>query len=156
MYLFRLVIEHSRPRPTPRTSHSPLRAGNSLMNAIASVCRSVYERIPSKDIRLVCSSVPTVYLHRLVDFVATQVDSTPHIQLHLMWARWMLMSHGNWLSEKRSVVASSLKGLHKALSKQFSDIGGLANNNLHTVTFLSTTRGEEDEDNGPELGLVEV
>ncbi len=84
--------------------------------------------------------------------LSPQVEATPHAQLHLTWAKHLMMEHGGWLAENRAKVAAPLKGLHRALSRQYSDVGGLANANGHTIAFVTTMGRGGEEVGGEEEG----
>ncbi|KAG8430148.1 hypothetical protein GDO86_018389 [Hymenochirus boettgeri] len=52
------------------------------------------ESVPSSDIAVLCSSLPELYVERLLVFLAVQIERSRHLQFYLTWAHQLLMQNG--------------------------------------------------------------
>ena len=74
-----------------------------------------YEAVPSSSIKLVARQIPGIYVRALLQFIASHMESSPHVEFDLMWIGAMLTSHGKQLRERRGEVTSAMRGLQKGL-----------------------------------------
>uniref|UniRef100_A0A8C1ZGC9 PWP2 small subunit processome component n=1 Tax=Cyprinus carpio TaxID=7962 RepID=A0A8C1ZGC9_CYPCA len=52
--------------------------------------REVLEAVPYNQITVVCSSLPDVYVDKLLNFVASTLEKSNHLQFYLSWAQCLL------------------------------------------------------------------
>jgi periodic tryptophan protein 2 len=96
----------------------------------------VYEAIPVANVSLVVKSLPTVYLARLLRFIAQATDESPHLEFNLRWIEALLNSHGPYVKEHASLFASELRTVQKAIAKTQSELARLADDNIYTLDYL--------------------
>uniref|UniRef100_A0A4W4GHZ4 Small-subunit processome Utp12 domain-containing protein n=1 Tax=Electrophorus electricus TaxID=8005 RepID=A0A4W4GHZ4_ELEEL len=65
-----------------------------------SLIREVLESVPYNQTELVSSSLPDVYVEKLLDFVASSLEKSRHLQFYLTWAQNLLTLHGQKLKSR--------------------------------------------------------
>lgn len=128
---------------TPATTLSTL-AGKEYLKALVmafrlnerNLIRRVYEATPISDIPLVIKDMPTVYLGRLLRFVAVQADESPHLEFNLMWIEALLSKHGRWMKDYRGGLESELRSVEKAVRRIQSELARLADENIYRIEYL--------------------
>ena len=98
--------------------------------------RRVYEAIPAANILLVVKDMPTVYLGRLVRFVALQADESPHLEFNLMWIEALLSKHGRWMKDNRATMEAELRSVEKAVKRIQAELARLADDNIYRIEYL--------------------
>ncbi|KAK6347120.1 hypothetical protein TWF696_007199 [Orbilia brochopaga] len=96
----------------------------------------VYEGIPAGDVRLVVKELPTVYLSRLLSFIAKLVEESPHLEFHLLWFEAVLSVHGRYLRENAGRFGSELRMVQKCIVSIQSELARLADENIYTLDYL--------------------
>ncbi|CAM0142760.1 unnamed protein product [Umbelopsis sp. WA50703] len=89
------------------------------------IIQQVFEGIPPKDIELVAQDLPEKYLERLLKFVGVHMESSPHVEFHLIWVTRLLMTHGRYLKENRGQYQAIFRTLQKALGSVKEDLANL-------------------------------
>jgi periodic tryptophan protein 2 len=84
--------------------------------------QNVYNAIPSQDIELCVRDLPTKYLNRFLQFLASHLESSPRLEFHLKWCLQLLQVHGRVLKEKKGEMGTVLRGLQKALQRLLDDL----------------------------------
>ena len=102
----------------------------------AGLIKRVFQTIPHNDISLVVEQLPTVYLPRLLRFVASQTEESPHIEFCLLWIKALVDRHGPWLTANRGKVDVELRVVYRAISRMRDDIRRLASDNVYMVDYL--------------------
>ncbi|KAK2763079.1 hypothetical protein FQN54_009712 [Arachnomyces sp. PD_36] len=102
----------------------------------ASLIRTVYESIPSQDIPHIVRSLPTVYIPRLLRFVATATDETPHLEFNMRWIESLLSIHGRYLKDNSGTFAPELRAIQRAVDEIRDDLKRLAENNIYSLEYL--------------------
>ena len=105
--------------------------------------RRVYEATPVSDIQLVIKDMPTVYLSRLLRFVAIQADESPHLEFNLIWIETILSKHGRWLKENRGTLESELRSIDKAVRRIQTELAKLADENIYRIEYLLSQPPED-------------
>ena len=98
--------------------------------------RRVYEAIPVADISLVVKSLPTVYLARLLRFVAQATDETPHLEFNLLWIEASLSAHGRYLKENSGSFSAEMRTVQRAVSRVQADFARMADDNIYALDYL--------------------
>ena len=111
----------------------------------------VVEAVPHVDVELVATSIPAVYLPKLLAVLAVKLEKSPHLEYYLQWSRHILNSHGRYLRENSAKFASVMRSLHRSLSRQHDGIGKLCEENRYALHFLAsaaklTATNAADED----------
>ncbi|KAI0472163.1 WD40-repeat-containing domain protein [Xylariaceae sp. FL0804] len=102
----------------------------------AGLIKRVFEAIPYTDIGLVVEHVPTVYVARLLRFVAAQTEESPHIEFCLLWIKALVDKHGPWLTANRGKVDVELRVVARAVARMQNEIRRLADENVYMVDYL--------------------
>ncbi|KAJ5908542.1 periodic tryptophan protein 2 [Penicillium taxi] len=98
--------------------------------------RAVYEAIPPSDIPHVVRAVPTVYLPRLLRFVAHAADETPHLEFNLMWIESLFSCHGRYFKENSGTFAPELRAVQRAVDEIRENLKRLTEKNLYDLNYL--------------------
>lgn len=89
------------------------------------IIRKVYEAIPVADIALVVTRLPTVYIARLIRFVAHATEDTPHLEFNLLWIRAILSIDGGHLRDDAGEYGAKLRLLQRAIGKIQAEIASM-------------------------------
>lgn len=102
----------------------------------AQLIKRVFLSVPYTDIPLVVEQFPTVYVARLLRFVAAQTEESPHIEFCLLWIKALVDKHGSWLTANRSKVDVELRVVARAVTRMRNEIKRLADENVYMVDYL--------------------
>ncbi len=102
----------------------------------SALIRQVYEAVPIADVALVAKHLPTVYLARLLRFVAQATDESPHLEFNLRWIEALLAVHGAFLKDSAGGYAAELRSVQRAVGKIRDELGRLAEENVYAVEYL--------------------
>ena len=145
---------------TPTSTLETLEEGNYLQALVMAfrlnertLIRRVYESIPINDISLLVSSIPTVYLPRLLRFIAQATDESPHLEFNLLWIQALLSTHGSYLKERNGEFAAELRTVQKAVERIQVELKRVADDNLYALDYLLGMPGTKQA-NGVENGIV--
>lgn len=113
----------------------------------AGLIKRVFQATPYTEIPLVVEQFPTVYVSRLLRFVAAQTEESPHMEFCLLWIKALMDKHGKWLAANRSKVDVELRVVARAISKMRDDIRRLADENVYMVDYLlGQAKDSKDQD----------
>ncbi|KAL2212044.1 WD40 repeat-like protein [Sarocladium strictum] len=104
----------------------------------AGLIKRVWQGISAPDIPLVVADLPTVYVARLLRFVAAQTEESPHIEFCLLWIKALVDKHGSWLSTNRGKMDVELRVVSRAIARMRDEIRRLADENVYMVDYLLT------------------
>ncbi|KAL2002671.1 hypothetical protein VTN02DRAFT_6206 [Thermoascus thermophilus] len=96
----------------------------------------VYEAISPSNIPHIVRSVPTVYLPRLLRFVAHAADETPHLEFNLLWIESLLSIHGRYFKENAGRFASELRSVQRVIDEIRDSLKRLTEKNLYDLDYL--------------------
>ena len=113
----------------------------------AGLIKRVFQAVPPPEISLVVADLPTVYVSRLLRFVAAQTEESPHIEFCLLWIKALVDKHGAWLSANRGKVDVELRVVSRAVAKMRDEIRRLADENVYMVDYL-LGQAKKDKGNG--------
>lgn len=102
----------------------------------AKLLTRVYRRVPANDIPLVVAGLPVLYLDRLLRHIALQQDSSPFLELNLLWLEALLKIHGKVLKDRQGEFAEVVRMVQRAVGRIRKEIMSLADGNEHLVEFL--------------------
>jgi periodic tryptophan protein 2 len=118
----------------------------------AGLIKRVFQAVPPGDVGLVVADVPTVYVSRLLRFVAAQTEESPHIEFCLLWIRAIVDKHGSWLRENRAKIDVELRVVSRAVSRMRDEIRRLADENVYMVDYLIGQA--EKKGSGPQSSAI--
>uniref|UniRef100_H2YNV0 Small-subunit processome Utp12 domain-containing protein n=1 Tax=Ciona savignyi TaxID=51511 RepID=H2YNV0_CIOSA len=84
--------------------------------------REVLEAVPSSSIELLCERLPPSYVDKLLDFLASEMESSPHLHFILLWMRAILTKHGPHLKSKSNHVVAVMRHVQKSLTRKSETI----------------------------------
>ncbi|ANB13690.1 Pwp2p [Sugiyamaella lignohabitans] len=102
-----------------------------------SIIHQVYESIPFQDIELISRDLPQVYLERLLRFISSISEESPHIEFNLLWIQHLITYHGRFMVQRRHEFASAMRGLQKFVSRIGKDIIKLSRTNIYLIRYLT-------------------
>lgn len=114
----------------------------------------IYGSIPYSDIALVVKDLPTVYVARLLRFVALATDDSPHLEFNLLWVEALLGKHGRFLKDHAGAIGPELRLVQKAVRKIQIELGSLADENGFAIDFLLGSLKENKKNLAPDGGLT--
>ncbi|NXQ77266.1 PWP2 protein, partial [Quiscalus mexicanus] len=62
--------------------------------------QEVIEAVPSSEVDVVCSSLPDLYVEKLLEFLASAFETSCHLEFYLIWVHKLLMLHGQKLKTR--------------------------------------------------------
>lgn len=101
-----------------------------------SLIKRVFQAVPPSEIPLITGNLPTVYVSRLLRFVAAQTEQSPHIEFCLLWVKGLLDKNGAYLSHSRGKLDVELRMVARAVAKMRDEIRRLADENVYMVDYL--------------------
>ncbi|XP_036413031.1 PWP2 small subunit processome component [Colossoma macropomum] len=109
-----------------------------------SLIREVLEAVPYDQVAVVSSSLPDVYVEKLLDFVASTLENSRHLQFYLTWAQNLLTLHGQKLKNRSGAILPTIQQLLKSIQRHHDDLSKLCDWNIYTIRYikaLSKQRG---------------
>uniref|UniRef100_A0A8B9HX14 PWP2 small subunit processome component n=1 Tax=Astyanax mexicanus TaxID=7994 RepID=A0A8B9HX14_ASTMX len=97
-----------------------------------------------QQLAVVSSSLPDVYVEKLLNFVASSLEKSRHLQFYLTWAQNLLTLHGQKLKSRSTTMLPTIQQLLKSLQKHHDDLSKLCDWNIYTIRYakaLSKQRG---------------
>ena len=98
--------------------------------------RRVYQAIPPADVALVVKLLPTVYLNRLLRFVAQATEESPHLEFNLRWIESLMIVHGAHLKDHSALFTVELRTVQKLVAKIQIGLARMADDNIYTLDYL--------------------
>ncbi|XP_026886826.2 PWP2 small subunit processome component [Electrophorus electricus] len=102
-----------------------------------SLIREVLESVPYNQTELVSSSLPDVYVEKLLDFVASSLEKSRHLQFYLTWAQNLLTLHGQKLKSRSSAILTTIQQLLKSIQRHHDDLSKLCDWNIYTIRYTA-------------------
>lgn len=98
--------------------------------------RLVHEAVPPSEISHVVRALPTVYLPRLLRYVAHAAEETPHLEFNLLWIESLLSSHGRYFKENSGTFAPELRAVQRAIDDIRENLKRMTEKNLYDLNYL--------------------
>lgn len=125
--------------------------------------RKVYETVPPSQVPLVVRDLPRVYLGRLLQFLAAQLEGSPHFEFALTWVGETLSVHGRFIKERSGQFSSELRAIQRSIDGVGKTVRNLSQRNSFEIEFLCqqqadtkpfsiTNGGAMSEDSDSEAG----
>ncbi|XP_053962765.1 periodic tryptophan protein 2 homolog [Anastrepha ludens] len=93
----------------------------------------VLEKIPNKDIKLICSTLPDTFAHSLLQVVARGLQTTTHLEFYLNWCCSLLSTHGN---KSDLLQHHALLSLQESLSQKYESLNRICDFNKYSMRVL--------------------
>uniref|UniRef100_A0A672UA33 PWP2 small subunit processome component n=1 Tax=Strigops habroptila TaxID=2489341 RepID=A0A672UA33_STRHB len=132
--------------------------------------QEVIEAVPSDEVDVVCSSLPDLYVEKVLEFLASAFEISCHLEFYLIWAHKLLMLHGQKLKTRSVKLLPVIQFLQKSIQRHFEDVSKLCEWNIYNIKYalaISQQRGmkrlaeepsedEEDLDSDSDYLMQEV
>ncbi|ALC40668.1 CG12325 [Drosophila busckii] len=125
---------------TPKAAHEALKNLQytkalvvSLKLSDSNLVTLVLERVPYKDVELICSDLSPEFVQHLLHHLAELLQSTPHIEFYLYWCFCLLTTHG---SRDSVFQHTALLELHENISQKYEMINKICDYNKYTLLVL--------------------
>ncbi|XP_070161171.1 periodic tryptophan protein 2 homolog [Polyergus mexicanus] len=96
--------------------------------------QQVIEAIPYKEIELTTTSMPDIYVEKLLKFIASELESTRHIHFYLLWIETILTKHGSRINTALQMPVLLL--LQKNMQKKYDDLSRICDFNEYTISYI--------------------
>ncbi|XP_064503026.1 periodic tryptophan protein 2 homolog [Pseudopipra pipra] len=136
---------------TPSNIHKTLRRKEYTMAIIMAfklnekkLIQEVIEAVPSSEVDVVCSSLPDLYVEKLLEFLASAFEISCHLEFYLIWAHKLLMLHGQKLKTRSVKLLPMIQFLQKSIQRHFEDVSKLCEWNIYNIKYalaISQQRG---------------
>ena len=118
---------------------------NVLIRALLSV--------PLKNIPDVAKTIPIMFVHEMLECLASMLLRTTHLEYVLIWCMNVFRVHGPTIRRSTSVYLRCLRSLQKSVSTQKNTLTLMGNETKYLLDFLCLKRGALDmESNDEESG----
>jgi len=94
--------------------------------------------VPPEEIQLVVQGFPATYLQRLLTFMSTDLEGSPHLEFYLLWCLHVFNFHGRYLKDQSSLFMSTFRNLQKSITNRHNVLSKLCDDNTYTLDYLCT------------------
>ncbi|XP_052077596.1 periodic tryptophan protein 2 homolog [Mytilus californianus] len=115
----------------------------------SNLIQEVLESIPYSDIDVISENLPEIYVDKLLNYLASGIESSAHIQFYLKWTNKLLMCHGPKLKQRSQKIMTTLRSMQKNITRKYDDIGKLCDHNRYSMDYiiaLSKSKRKHTED----------
>ena len=98
----------------------------------------VIENTPLKSIPYVVRSLGPEHLERTLQFIASQMEESPHIEFYLAWCLNMLQTHGMHMEKYRGSFMRAFRALHKVVQSRHDELKTICDENKYTLAFVQS------------------
>uniref|UniRef100_A0A8C5T476 Small-subunit processome Utp12 domain-containing protein n=1 Tax=Malurus cyaneus samueli TaxID=2593467 RepID=A0A8C5T476_9PASS len=136
---------------TPSNIHKTLRQKEYTMAIVMAfklnekkLIQEVIEAVPSSEVDVVCSSLPDLYVEKLLEFLASAFETSCHLEFYLIWSHKLLMLHGQKLKTRSVKLLPVIQFLQKSIQRHFEDVSKLCEWNIYNIKYalaISQQRG---------------
>ncbi|XP_076300716.1 periodic tryptophan protein 2 homolog [Lasioglossum baleicum] len=96
--------------------------------------KRVLENIPTSDIDLIVSTLPDIYVEKVLKFVASELELSRHIHFYLLWVESILTTHGPRINS--ALQMPILLMLQKNMQKKYDELSKICDFNQYTISYL--------------------
>ncbi|XP_011146002.1 periodic tryptophan protein 2 homolog isoform X2 [Harpegnathos saltator] len=96
--------------------------------------QQILETIPYKDIGLTTTSMPDIYIEKLLKFIASELEPTRHIHFYLLWIETILTKRGSQINAALQMPV--LLMLQKNMQKKYDDLSKICDFNQYTLNYI--------------------
>ncbi len=135
--------------------------GKALLVALhlseADVLRRTVLAVPVSQIAMIAKAVPRMFVHPMLECIASILLATPHLEFALQWCLALFRVHGPAIRRSTGVYMRSLRSLQKAVSVQQKQLTKMGDGTKYLLEYLTLKRpGEERDDSGGAEGGAAV
>lgn len=115
--------------------------------------KCVVENIPCTDIELTVTSLPEIYIVKVLKFIASEMESSRHIHFYLLWIETILTKHGPRINS--ALQMPILLMLQKNMQKKYDDLSKICDFNQYTMSYLKKMEEHKAERSVPNTLKIE-
>lgn len=107
------------------------------------------ELVPVKDVKLVCSGLPHVYVGKLLEHLGRKMNSgegAQHIEFNLLWVKALLDSHGQHISARKAEYIAGIRLVQRFLSRVAKDVVSVSKKSGYLYGYLRENKQEVEEE----------
>ncbi|XP_078264739.1 PWP2 small subunit processome component [Rhinoraja longicauda] len=104
----------------------------------------VLEGVPHGDVGMVCSTLPLLYVGKLLGFMAAVLESSRHLEFFLSWAEQLLSLHGQQLKARSVELLPAIQSLQRSIQRHYDSVSKLCEWNRYNMRYtlaLAQQRG---------------
>jgi len=109
------------------------------LNEKALIVRA-YEAVPSADIKLIVRQLPVIYVTKLLAFIGSHAEKSPHMEFDLLWINALLNANGRYLRDHSVEYASILRTIQKSVMDYQKNVASLCDSNTSSIAYLMDQR----------------
>ncbi|XP_047653600.1 periodic tryptophan protein 2 homolog isoform X2 [Phacochoerus africanus] len=102
------------------------------------------ESVPWDEVEVVSSSLPDLYVEKVLEFLASSLEVSHHLEFYLVWAQKLLMAHGQKLKARAGTLLPAVQFLQKSIQRHLDGLSKLCDWNRYSLRFalaVSQQRG---------------
>ncbi|XP_036099773.1 periodic tryptophan protein 2 homolog isoform X3 [Molossus molossus] len=102
------------------------------------------ESVPWDEIDVISSSLPELYVEKVLEFLASSFEVSCHLEFYLIWTQKLLMGHGQKLKSRAGKLLPAVQFLQKSIQRHLDDISKLCDWNRYNIQYalaVSKQRG---------------
>ena len=78
---------------------------------------------PPFPVRVIATNLPRVYLEPMVQFLASGLEGSLHVEFYLCWCGEVLTVHGSYIKDHVGSLSVALTALQKAVTVKRMELG---------------------------------
>ncbi|KAI4242901.1 MAG: hypothetical protein L6R40_003774 [Gallowayella cf. fulva] len=98
--------------------------------------KRVFEAIPPTETGRLVKQMPTVYIARLIRFVAQITNASPRLESNLRWIEALLSTHGFFLKNNMHSFTQELRMVQKVIGSIQVDLARVADENTYILDYV--------------------
>lgn len=98
--------------------------------------QEVLETVPYNEIDVICSSLPELYIEKVLEFLASSLEKSRHLEFYLLWTKKLLMLHGCKLKTRSEKLLPIIQYLQKSIQRHFEDVSKLCDWNCYNMKYI--------------------
>ncbi|XP_028348517.1 periodic tryptophan protein 2 homolog isoform X2 [Physeter macrocephalus] len=102
------------------------------------------ESVPWDEIEVISSSLPDLYVEKVLEFLASSFEESRHLEFYLIWTQKLLMVHGQKLKSRVGTLLPAVQFLQKSIQRHWDDVSKLCDWNRYNMQYalaVSKQRG---------------
>lgn len=102
------------------------------------------ESVPWDEVEVVSSSLPELYVEKVLEFLASSFEVSCHLEFYLIWTQKLLLAHGQKLKARAGKVLPAVQFLQKSIQRHLDDVSRLCDWNRYNIQYalaVSKQRG---------------
>lgn len=99
--------------------------------------RRIVENVPYNDVELTVTSIPQIYIEKLLRFIAVELERTRHIHFYLIWIEVIFTRLGHKINSPMQMPV--LLTIQKNMQQKYDDLSKICDFNQYTMSFIKKT-----------------